>query len=333
MKDLERYRGIVPQPEGSKQIDASTGISLLADSVQGILERAYGLDPRPLRRASEFMWPRATNKHAEKLFRQAAPDHTYYVTDHDFIEYGYIYDKDKPRWMHQPETWQEKFASKYSPRRALFKIGKLPFETIKPVVFFHPSIMNRIGTGDSAQMLDAAHIKDLELVAEQVSHFLYSQSQYRAHNLFAGPIASEMVAILDWYLVLKGASVNPESQTALKDNRPSVESLAKNIDARLNLDPSDFSLNPWTTHFRKGTMLVGGFLGHIIERDKQGENTTPELNWFYRLPPREKLMYLERVYKDHLDKGDDRYEESLWVVKDKLAYEFEFKDPNKPYVL
>lgn len=314
----------------SKEVVSTT--ALLVDRVQGIIERAYDLNPRGLRRASDFLWPRKTSANAEIFARDAQdkPNSTCYVSDKKFLEGGWI--TTNASWMHQPQTWSERMNTRYNPRRLAFRAGVLPYEGINSVIFLHRGIMGRIETPEPAQMLDQDYIHDLELVTEQVSHFLYEQVQYRTHRKFAGKIMSAAIAVLDWYLVLKNVPLNPDNKGAMVDNKVSVKSLVDNINSRLELNPFDFSLNPWTTHFRKGVTILGGFVGHIIKKDKQGEDNTPELHQFYLMPPRNKLEYLEVLYEGYVKNGDERYKSFLAEVRDRLAYEYEFRDPKAPFI-
>lgn len=328
MSGLNQERGLVPHSDNRLARSSSSGLvtptSLLVDGIQTILERTYNLSAG-YRKASDFLWPRKTSDGTEVYIREAlnTPDLTCYITDRDFLEHGLMVDD--AHWVREPKTPWEQAQVKYSPRRLLFKAGLLPYEGVNPVIFLHPSIMNRIQTGDPAQMLSADYIHDLEMVSQHVSHFLYEQVQYKTHHQFAYPIALEAMAVLDWYLILRGVSLNPDSEAAIIDNSASVRSLADNIRARLELSPADFSLNPWTTHFRKGVTIIGGFLGHIIARDERGEDVIPELHQFYVLSPREKLFYLERLYGEYVRNGNQRYEGSLATVRDKLDYEWEFR--------
>lgn len=312
-RSLKR-RNTYPEVRTPENIET---VGLIADKIQGVLEEAYGLESLKLKKASNFLYPRATSETAEKAIPLHGDNGAFYVDDGD------------PSFHANMASFHRKPLAERIRKRTKqvrSEVGLLPFERLNPVIYIGPSIMDRIKDAQLEDLLTEERLPDLEALSEEVGHFLYHQSQFKHNKDFPGAIMPEAMSLVDWYQALKRiVPVSTGKEIFDTTNHPAqaaVRNLSEKISLRVNA-PS-IHLNPITSMYSKGPRIIRGYLEHLIKNDRSGIAQGEELKKFYLLTGERKIQYLTDLYQRYVDQGDKEYNPSLAYVRDSMPLEPEF---------
>lgn len=235
-----------------------------------VLIKAYGLPPQLARyQPSEFLWPNVTSKRAEEFVRNQ-------VSSND------------PR---PGVIWTEQGLIK----GALAKVG-LSFPHLQPVIFIPPDTMDKLqGYSSLADLATPDNLALFSPVVEEVSHFLYQQSQYLHNKKIPGIAMHEAVTMLDWYLVLKNlgnSSVQEvgELWQSLTEKRERIPFMYQGL-----LD------------YKHGYRVMTGFVEYLMKADRAGNFDQDELRKFYLMDGKSKMDHLLKLYQDLNKSGQKSY--------------------------
>lgn len=243
----------------SKEMVSHTG--KLLDQVQEALVKAYGLpiNLAPYRPA-DYLWPDSTSKKAEDFARKQIltndPRPGVILSDDGFI------------------------------RGRLAKRGVLPYHQLKPVIFIPPETMDKL---QGHKLVDLATLDNASLfspVVEEVSHFLYQQTQYLHNNQLPGVLMCEGVAMLDWYLALKNLGNSSDEM---------IKKLWQTLTQKRGEIPvveRDF------LDYKVAFKIMGGFVEQLMRDDQVGGFNEGELRDFYLLDGKGKMAYLLKLYRE-----------------------------------
>lgn len=283
----------------------------LFDDIQEILVNTYRL-PHHLSsyKASRFLWPNVTSKPAEEFIQQqmeSGDPRPFVMLTADFIDGGLA-----PRIS--PKSVQNAI------KHALVARGRIPYTDLKPVIFIPPEVMEQLKGKELDQLVTPKGIPLFVPIVEEVSHFLYQQSQYLNNRRLPGDLMSEGIAILDWYLTLKQLVKSPiEGKTPVNIIQEAWETMTQKR-----------STIPFVyrdlLHYKRAYKIIKGFVDHLVQDDQSGVDNQDELRNFYLLDGKRKMDYLLDLYQRLMDSGLQSYYFHLLDVKgSQLSSEFRRK--------
>ncbi len=340
-------------PEGIESLKRIT------DQIQAALEAAYGLGDLNLLKASKFIYPEVTSKMAEhNLDVNDWTDSGFFVTDAD-TEEGIK--EEVKRKLLRKQAFRESVGLTRNPdvdknlgignettlrlagrfpipwRRSrstdLSKSQKKRFADLHPVIYISPDIITQTKmTGRYSEMLAANSFRALDVITEEVGHFLYEQVQHNLYGEVAGDIIGEGMALIDNYQVLKSACeemgqniFDPTNALVKEIVTQFVEKISARGEIRYQvMDAGGY--NPTASKYTKSVEVMGGFIKHLVGQNSQGNSVAQELSDFYRMTGPQKGRYLRSLYTNYVQKGDNWYEKPLVQLKDKIEFEYEFED-------
>lgn len=363
IKTTEGEKALVPEGLDS--------VKLVMDQAQITLEQAYGLEDLGLLKASGFIYPGVSSQMAEhNLAVDDWANSGFFVTDADSEE-GIRQEvrrellkkqafRESLGLQRNPYIDQNLGITPQNPnallpasrfnlqlpmllgriREGIFRSPKdnaktrqSQFKGLHPVIYISPEIIAETkGVSDFAEMLSAKSFRALDVVTEEMGHFLYAQVQYLLNGKVPGKIISEGMALIDNYQIIKKAC-EKTGQNIFDANNPFIKEMITKYIEKISgrgqlmyqlMDQGDY--HPTASNYTKSVEVMGGFIKHIILIDRQDGDTASELQSFYRMTGPQKGRYLRSLYTEYVQGGDNSYKEPLLNVKNRMQFEYEFED-------
>lgn len=201
------------------------------------------------------------------------------------------------------------------------------------MIYISPEIIAKTkGVQSYSDMLSPDSFHAFDIIAEETGHFLYTQVQYVLHGETPGHILGEGMALVDNYQVLRKA-LEEKGQNIFDPSDPFVREFVaeyvKKISERGEIAHKVFKAggyHPTASAYTKSVEVMSGFVKHLVNNDREGQDTSSQLYRVYRMTGPQKGRYLRDLYTNYVQEGDNWYQAPLEHVTDRVRYEYEFED-------
>lgn len=265
-------------------------VAHVVDLIQISLEGVYGLQDLHLERASDFMWPKRTSKAAEKTIAgdiQSRALKAFFITDSVPIRQSPLQKIKQHSLMHRD------------------------FKDHHPVIYVPLQFSESTrGVEQISGLLSGDKIEVLEILGEEVGHFVYQQTQHRLHHVLPGAMVSEIVGFIDLYQLIKSACSEAHIDISDINNPAAVRALEyfkKKRDKFKNVG------NPELSYYRDSAAIIDKYLDYLIAQETLHQDATGGVRRFYRLNVADKLKYLNDLYVQLEPEKERHYENWFYI--------------------
>ncbi len=266
-------------------MENSEGAKLVVDQVQTQLETVYGLQGLRLERAADCLWPDRTSAVLDRVIDSDIKDGLFravFVTDYS-IRSARPSLRDRIRFS---------------------RLARPRFRDYHPAIYLAGDVAAATdGVQCLPEMLSPDRLKFLDMISEEVGHFVYHHTQFNLYRQFPDLVMSEAMGLLDIYQVMRGVCFDVGTDINDPDQADSVrvsDYIQAKRDRYLNITGE-------LSYYRESEFLIGGYLDHLKSQDSSNGESNAKIQRFYKSPLSEKVNFLYQLYSRLVAEGQESY--------------------------